>query len=67
MERRLLDITEAADYLNLSTSTLYSWVSQRRIPHLKLGGRVRFDKKALDRWIKRFERNAIDDHGNLLD
>jgi excisionase family DNA binding protein len=67
MERRLLDITEAADYLNLSTSTLYSWVSQRRIPHLKIGGRVRFDKKALDRWIKRFERNAIDDHGDLVD
>jgi excisionase family DNA binding protein len=67
MERRLLDINEAADYLNLSTSTLYSWVSQRRIPHLKLGGRVRFDKKALDRWIKRFERNAIDDYGDLLD
>jgi excisionase family DNA binding protein len=67
MERRLLDINEAADYLNLSTSTLYSWVSQRRIPHLKLGGRVRFDRKTLDRWIKRFERNAIDDYGNLLD
>jgi excisionase family DNA binding protein len=67
MERRLLDINEAADYLNLSTSTLYSWVSQRRIPHLKIGGRVRFDKKVLDRWIKRFERNAIDDYGNLLD
>ena len=49
---RLIDIRAAADYTGLSTHTLYTMVSQRRIPFVKLGGKLLFDLALLDEWIK---------------
>ena len=49
---RLIDIRAVADYTGLSTHTLYTMVSQRRIPHVKLGGKLLFDVALLDEWIK---------------
>jgi excisionase family DNA binding protein len=50
--RRLLDIREVATYTGLSTHTLYAMVSQRRIPFVKMGRLVKFDKGKVDEWIK---------------
>ena len=51
MIRRLLDIGEVATYTGLSIHTLYTMVSQRRIPFVKLGRLTKFDRYELDRWI----------------
>ncbi len=51
MTRRLLNIKEVADYTGLSPHTLYTMVSQRRIPYVKLGRLTKFDRYELDRWI----------------
>ncbi|QPD06403.1 MAG: hypothetical protein Nkreftii_004177 [Candidatus Nitrospira kreftii] len=51
MTRRLLNIKEVADYTGLSTHTLYTMVSKRRIPFVKLGRLTKFDRYELDRWI----------------
>ncbi len=50
--RRLFSIKEAAAYTGLSVHTLYTMVSQRRIPFVKVGGALRFDLALLDEWIK---------------
>ncbi|TKJ46704.1 hypothetical protein CEE34_07450 [Candidatus Aerophobetes bacterium Ae_b3a] len=50
-EKRLLSVRETAEMLGISIHTLYSWVSQRRIPFVKLGRRTEFDIKDLDDWI----------------
>ena len=49
--RRLLDIEEVADYTGLSVHTLYTMVSQRRVPYVKMGSRTKFDRYEIDRWI----------------
>jgi len=49
---RLIDVHAAADYTGLSTHTLYTMVSQRRIPFVKLGGKLLSDLALLDEWIK---------------
>jgi len=49
--RRLITAKEASQYLSLSTDTIYRMASQKKLPYLKLGGRVLFDIKALDHWI----------------
>jgi excisionase family DNA binding protein len=49
--RRLLSIQEVADYTGLSVHTLYTMVSQRRIPFIKVGRLVRFDRGLLDEWL----------------
>jgi len=52
----LLNVAEAARFLAVSPSTLYGWVWQRRIPFVKLGRAVRFDKADLEDYI---ERNKV--------
>ena len=51
MISRLLDIKEVADYTGLSVHTLYTMVSQRRIPFVKLGRLTKFDREEIDKWI----------------
>ena len=52
MEKRLLNIREVSEYLGLSTNTLYTWISQKKIPYVKMGRLSKFDKKDLDKWIE---------------
>ena len=49
--RRLLDINEVAAYTGLSVHTIYTMVSQRRIPFVKLGRLTKFDRVEIDKWI----------------
>lgn len=62
MEKRLLDIKEASEYLGFAVHTIYGWTSQRRIPFVKIGGRLRFDKRKLDKWIELFESEVAEVH-----
>ena len=48
---RLLNTQEAAEYIGVAESTLYKWVGQRRITHVKMGSLVRFDRRHLDQLI----------------
>lgn len=54
--RRLITAKEAGQYLSISTDTIYRLASLKKIPYIKIGDRVLFDIKALDRWI---EKNMI--------
>ena len=51
--RRLFTISEVGQYTGLSVHTLYTMVSQRRIPYVKAGRLGKFDLKAIDTWIDR--------------
>jgi excisionase family DNA binding protein len=48
LQRRLMTIQEAAAYLAVPVPTLYTRVWQRRIPFVRLGRSIRFDKEDLD-------------------
>lgn len=47
----ILDITQAADYLHLSKSTLYGLTARRGLPHFKRGKRLYFKKGELNEWM----------------
>ena len=51
-ETRLLTVTEAAEFLRIHPITLYSWVSQGRIPSIKMGRKRLFDRKELEKWLQ---------------
>ena len=57
VNKKLLNIKELSDYLKIPANTLYSWVSQKRIPHIKVGRLNRFDIEAINKWI---EENSVD-------
>jgi len=49
---RLLTAKEAAEFLRVHPVTLYSWVSQGRIPSIKMGRKRLFDRGELEKWLK---------------
>jgi excisionase family DNA binding protein len=50
--RLLLTIQEVAELTGFSVGTLYHFISQRRIPFVRISSRcVRFERSALDSWI----------------
>jgi excisionase family DNA binding protein len=53
--KRLLDVQETARYLGLKVDTVYKKARRRELPFVKVGGALRFDVKALERYI---EQNA---------
>lgn len=50
LDQQLLKVEEVAMLLNLSKSGIYSLVALRKIPFIKLGGALRFDRPALEKW-----------------
>ena len=51
-ESGLITVQDAAKFLAVSTSTLYSWVYQRRIPFVKVGRALRFELAELQNFIQ---------------
>ncbi len=48
----LMTYDEVAALLGVPKGTLYAWVHDRRLPHIRLGPRlVRFSRKALAAWL----------------
>ena len=49
---KVLTIPEVAAYLKLSKSKIYYLVSQKQVPHLKLGRNVRIRESDLQAWLE---------------
>ena len=60
----VMTIDEVADYLDVSTSTIYKRVSLREIPYAKIGGGLRFTRKSIDAWLA---RNTVQPDDSLFD
>lgn len=60
MDKRLVDIKELSKFIGISKSTLYTWVSQKRIPYVKCGHSVRFDLKVIEDWIVKNSVKEVD-------
>lgn len=50
--REVFSIRQAADYLGISTDTLYKYVYAEKVPCFKLGNRWKFKKSILDKWME---------------
>lgn len=55
----VLTIPEASEFTRLRPSTLYAYVEARRIPHLKIGSRVLFERDALADWLCRHRVESV--------
>jgi excisionase family DNA binding protein len=50
----MLTIAQVSDLLNIKISTLYAWVSQGKIPHVKIHGLIRFQAQEIQQWLTSF-------------
>lgn len=55
---KLLTLSEAADLLRISKSTLYKMSSAKAVPRVKLGGRLLFERAALAAWVAKHAEPA---------
>ena len=58
--RRLLNVREAAQYLGLEVDTVYRKSRLREVPCVKVGRALRFDVRALERYIEQHTIGTID-------
>jgi len=56
----LLNIQELSEILGVKVATIYGWVSEGFIPHIKLGRLVRFDLDAIYEWVSKKQRKGRD-------
>ena len=51
-EDELLTVQEICDLLKVRKTYIYSLTHSKKIPHMKLGGLLRFSKSAIDEWLR---------------
>ena len=52
MERRFYNAKEISVYLGVSEDAVRKWAIRGRMPFVKIGRSLRFDKTKIDSWIK---------------
>lgn len=48
--QRYMNKKQTCNYLNISNNTLSEWIKQG-LPIIRINGTLRFDKKAIDKWL----------------
>ena len=59
-ENRYLDVKMTSEYLHVSRSLIYQWVSNDFIPHEKAGSRIIFIRDKIDQWVSNGFRKTED-------
>ncbi len=55
LPNRLLTTQEVCELLKISKSYLYWLTHQKKIPHIKMQGHLRFRESAIDNWLREQE------------
>ena len=46
-----LNVTEAAEFIGISRSSLYTHIKNKKIEHYKIEGRILFNKETLENYV----------------
>jgi excisionase family DNA binding protein len=63
MKDRYYNIEEVSKVLHLAIPTLYAYVNKKKIPHIKLGGKLLFQKEEITTWLDSMKRPVMNDNG----
>jgi len=58
MEKKLLTIKEACEYLNLSRATIYKLIKEGKLTPIKIGRSTRLDKSDLDAFVESMKKET---------
>lgn len=51
MPEAMISVAEASRILGVAPTTLYDWARAAKVPHYKIGERVRFRASELETWV----------------
>jgi len=57
MEKEIMTIEEAADYLKIGKRSIYKLAKEGKIPGKKILNKWRFEKESLRRWVSEIKRD----------
>jgi excisionase family DNA binding protein len=67
----LYKVTEVATTLKVRPPTIYNWVDQGKLPHIRIGRLIRFTPEQIDEFLRRSSRGPselpLDDGGERSD
>lgn len=55
-DAQLLDAMQLSEILHVARQTLYEWAREKKIPSIKIGACVRFDRKKIEEWLEKHQR-----------
>jgi excisionase family DNA binding protein len=64
-QKQIMNSEEAAAFLGISINTLYEWIAQRKIPHIKVGRLLKFKRGDLEKWLEK--RMQKEERFDILD
>lgn len=56
MNKDILNIKELSSYLTISESEIRKMVRENKIPHFRLGNRIKFNIETIEEWVKKLEQ-----------
>ena len=58
-EKEFLTVLDVCSILDMKKSGIYNLIYQNKIPYFKRGGRVYFDAKEIDQWVRSDRRKTL--------
>lgn len=66
MNDRWLSVGEIATHLGVSKDTVYSWISEKKLPAHKIGRLWKFKTLEIDRWVRTGKAAGIGKQDNRV-
>ncbi len=57
MTKEICNIKDLSSYLKISVSEIRKLVRQNKIPHFRVGNRIKFDINSINLWVENMEEN----------
>ena len=54
-KKPIMNIKGVAEYLDVSTASIYRYIKKRKIPAFRVGRMWRFRREKIDAWVERQE------------
>ena len=61
MQKTYMNIDETKSYVKLAKSTIYSYVHEHKIPHIKVGDRILFEQEDLTKWMEKRKKGVTNE------
>ena len=56
MTKQICNIKDLSSYLKISVSEIRKLVRQNKIPHFRVGNRIKFDINSINLWVEKMEQ-----------
>ncbi len=65
-EDTIFDVQGLSEYLKVTPKWIYERTHLKEIPHIKIGGQLRFRKRDIDKWLASFNVPAMNTTKRIL-